>query len=192
MAAEVLNYKVGKGLRGPKHCKTRMGSWQIWSLCLDSCLDLCLSEEASYVFETFFGKAWQLGNHGVMRWDHGTKVQWCPQPHNGSFWVLYEFRMIIYIYILIYWPALHFWVRLIGGPGQASLFVESILSGEKGVHMFFPHPKHISRLGTRKMHFLCSNLGRKNIYPLVNQRNSGKSPFLMGKSTINGHFPLLC
>ena len=25
-------------------------------------------------------------------------------------------------------------------------------------------------------------------YPLVNKRNYGKSPFLMGKSTINGHF----
>ena len=25
-------------------------------------------------------------------------------------------------------------------------------------------------------------------YPLVNYRNYGKSPFLMGKSTINGHF----
>ena len=29
-------------------------------------------------------------------------------------------------------------------------------------------------------------------YPLVNQHSNGKSPFLMGKSTINGHFPLLC
>ena len=25
-------------------------------------------------------------------------------------------------------------------------------------------------------------------YPLVNSHNYGKSPFLMGKSTINGHF----
>jgi hypothetical protein len=25
-------------------------------------------------------------------------------------------------------------------------------------------------------------------YPLVNQHNYGKSPFLMGKLTINGHF----
>ena len=33
-------------------------------------------------------------------------------------------------------------------------------------------------------------------YPLVNiqkaMENHGKSQFLMGKSTINGHFPLLC
>ena len=29
-------------------------------------------------------------------------------------------------------------------------------------------------------------------YPLVNQHSNGKSPFLMGKSTINGHFQLLC
>ena len=27
-------------------------------------------------------------------------------------------------------------------------------------------------------------------YPLVNQRNYGKSPFLMGKSTINGPFSI--
>jgi len=26
------------------------------------------------------------------------------------------------------------------------------------------------------------------VYPLVIQHNYGKSPFLMGKSTINGHF----
>jgi hypothetical protein len=25
-------------------------------------------------------------------------------------------------------------------------------------------------------------------YPLVNQHNYGKSPFLMGKSTVNGYF----
>jgi hypothetical protein len=30
---------------------------------------------------------------------------------------------------------------------------------------------------------------QKHMYPLVNYRNYGKSPFLMGKSTINGHFP---
>jgi len=30
-------------------------------------------------------------------------------------------------------------------------------------------------------------LSLKEKYPLVNQRNYGKSPFLMGKSTINGH-----
>ena len=30
-----------------------------------------------------------------------------------------------------------------------------------------------------------------SFYPLVNQRNYGKSPFLMGKLTINGHFPQL-
>ena len=29
-------------------------------------------------------------------------------------------------------------------------------------------------------------------YPLVNQHSNVKSPFFMGKSTINGHFPLLC
>jgi hypothetical protein len=27
------------------------------------------------------------------------------------------------------------------------------------------------------------------LYPLVNKHNYGKSPFFMGKSTINGDFP---
>jgi hypothetical protein len=30
--------------------------------------------------------------------------------------------------------------------------------------------------------------GRLDVYPLVILRSYGKSPFLMGKSTINGHF----
>ena len=29
-------------------------------------------------------------------------------------------------------------------------------------------------------------------YPLVKERNYGKSPFLMGNSTINGNFQWLC
>ena len=30
------------------------------------------------------------------------------------------------------------------------------------------------------------------IYPLVNQHSYGKSPFLKGKSIMNGHFQYLC
>jgi len=33
-----------------------------------------------------------------------------------------------------------------------------------------------------------SSVATTMIYPLVNYHNYGKSPFLMGKSTINGHF----
>ena len=41
----------------------------------------------------------------------------------------------------------------------------------------------------REMHRFDSLLGGENpTYPLVNlQKNYGKSPFLMGKLTINGH-----
>ena len=40
--------------------------------------------------------------------------------------------------------------------------------------------------------FMNDHVAKPKPYPLVNQHSNGKSPFLMGKSTINGHFPLLC
>ena len=40
-------------------------------------------------------------------------------------------------------------------------------------------------------HIIAMNMSdrkSRHLYPLVNYHNYGKSPFLMGKSTINGHF----
>ena len=106
MAAEVLNYKVGKGLRGPNHCKTRMEKltdlklmfWLMsWLMSLGRFLCLWI-----FFRQSVAGKSrchemgWKncsippfvtLESHGSsevshrdfwMSSDHGTKVQWCP------------------------------------------------------------------------------------------------------------------
>ena len=42
------------------------------------------------------------------------------------------------------------------------------------------------------MGFYGGLMGSNGIYPLVIEHSYGKAPFLMGKSTINGHFQWLC
>jgi hypothetical protein len=42
--------------------------------------------------------------------------------------------------------------------------------------------------GAQLIEFLEEMSLHEGFHPLVNKRNYGKSQFLMGKSTINGHF----
>ena len=67
------------------------------------------------------------------------------------------------------------WCRRGSGPGESTCFSHSC-------HSFCPH----NAIFFDDLPHSCW------YYPLVNSHSNGKSPFLMGKSTINGHFQLLC
>ena len=123
-------------------------------------------------------------------WDHRHNYYWRKKhlkpPITGFSWWISAFGLMIFPVLLGIF--LNSWVCLkIGCP--TDLFYQCMeVSSNGGTPKSSKSLDHVS-IETNGFGDPPFQDATRHIYPLVNQHNYGKSPFFMGKSTINGDFP---